>query len=374
MTAKKARLVILVLTAGFGDGHNTAARNTSAALEKLMPGEQALVVDVFDEAQPVTAPVMKSFYQMLITRAPSVWAWIYGMSAKVSFEGSPDFLAALRNTLSRLLYQHQPRVIICSYPIYSKLLLQLRAKGQPVPPIHTIITDSISIHPIWMIAPSAAYYVADEDSKVSAIALGAPSQQVHVTGFPVSLDFLKEPAAEACASTHGKILYLPSTGVSHVEKTLESLRPLLQEGVKLTLPVGKHASRLYHVLNRFTDSLPGASIEIIGWTNLIPHLLQTHDLVICKAGGAILHEALAASCPAIIDFVVPGQEEGNAELLTRHGCGITTNSPADTGAKAAGLLANNRAIARSMKSKMRHLNEPDAAMKIAQLVLDSQSA
>ncbi len=32
------------------------------------------MVDVFDEAHPVLAPVMKENYQMLITRAPSIWA------------------------------------------------------------------------------------------------------------------------------------------------------------------------------------------------------------------------------------------------------------------------------------------------------------
>jgi len=48
--------------------------------------------------------------------------------------------------------------------------------------------------------------------------------------------------------------------------------------------------------------------------------------VICKAGGAILHEVLAAHIPAVIDYVVPGQEEGNAELLLRHECAACVRS------------------------------------------------
>jgi processive 1,2-diacylglycerol beta-glucosyltransferase len=153
------------------------------------------------------------------------------------------------------------------------------------------------------------------------------------------------------------------------EQALEALRALLNTGVKLTLPVGKHASRLYHVVHRFLDSLPGADIEVLGWTNRIPELLQTHDFVICKAGGAILHEALAATCPAIIDYVVPGQEEGNARLLTMHECGVTTASPRETGAQAARLVANACAEARRMKANMRAHSVPDAALKIARHVL-----
>lgn len=361
--------MILILSAGFGDGHNTAARNVMHALNRIAPETPTRMVDLFDEAHPLGAPAMKAGYQMLITRAPSVWAWIYGQSGKMRFDGKPNFTAALLTSLGALLEQTKPSLIISTYPLYSILLQQLRDKGQKTPPVFTVITDSISIHPMWLTAPSDAYFVADEDSRKSALALGAKDDQTHVTGFPVSLDFLNEPTSEECASPHGKILYLPSTSVRHVARTLTALRPLIASGVKLTVPVGKHASRLYHPVTRLIDSVPGAGIEVIGWTNRIPHLLQTHDFVICKAGGAILHESLAACCPAIIDYVVPGQEEGNAELLTSHHCGVTTKTPEETGMQAARLLANNREVAKQMKENTKPLSEPNAAIKIAEIAM-----
>ena len=363
--------MILLLTAGFGDGHNTAARNVMHALNRLAPQEETKLVDVFDLAHPILSPPMKQGYQMLITRAPWAWAWMFAQSAKMDFDKGPDTLAGLRNTIADLVVKHRPRAVVCTYPLYPKLLQQLRAKGHAVPPVFTVITDSISIHPTWLLAPSDGYFVADEDSKQSALKLGAEAARVHVSGFPVSLDFMEPPDAAECTTPHGQMLYLPSTGVRHVERTMDALRPLVAAGVKLTLPVGKHASRLHHVITRFIDALPAADIEILGWTNRIPRLLQTHDLVICKAGGAILHEALAATCPAVIDYVVPGQEEGNAELLTKHGCGVTTKTPEETGQQAARLLANDRAEAKHMKANARAHSEPDAAMKIAKQVLAS---
>jgi processive 1,2-diacylglycerol beta-glucosyltransferase len=361
--------VILLLTAGFGDGHNTAARNVMHGLNRLSPQEEAQVVDVFDLAHPATAPLMKQGYQMLITRAPWAWAWMFARSAKMKFDQGPDTLASLREAIGGLLEKHRPRAVVCTYPLYPKLLQQLRVKGRAVPPIFTVITDSISIHPTWLLAPSDGYFVADEDSKQSAIKLGADPGAVHVSGFPVSLDFMQAPDPSESASLHGKLMYLPSTGVSHVAQTLEALRPLVTAGVKLTLPVGKHASRLHHTVTRFVDSLPPSSVEILGWTNQIPRLLMTHDAVVCKAGGAILHEALAATCPAIIDYVVPGQEEGNAELLTKHGCGVTTRTAQETGGQAARLFADNLAEAKRMKANMRAHSEPSAAEKIARQVL-----
>jgi processive 1,2-diacylglycerol beta-glucosyltransferase len=150
---------------------------------------------------------------------------------------------------------------------------------------------------------------------------------------------------------------------------LEALRPLLLTGVKLTLPVGKHASRLYHVLRRFTDSLPSGMVDIIGWTQQIPDFLRSHDVVICKAGGAILHEVMAARIPAVIDYVVPGQEEGNADyLLSRH-CALRSHSPEQTGQAVAKLLADGRKLARQMRENMLPISLPDAALRVAHEVL-----
>jgi processive 1,2-diacylglycerol beta-glucosyltransferase len=361
--------VILILTAGFGDGHNTAARNVSQALTRLQPDLTNQVVDLFDIAHPLVAPALKQGYQMLITRAPSIWAGIYKQAASLDFNTGPDILAALRRALGELLQKTRPVAIISTYPIYPRLIRELAEKGFPAAPVYTVITDSISIHPIWMISPSDGYFVADADSRKSAIAIGAPADLIHISGFPVSLDFMNEVDPADTVTPHGQILYLPSTSTRHFAQTLEALRPLVARGVKLTLPVGKHASRLHLILTRFIDSLPGANIEVIGWTNRIPHLLQTHDFVICKAGGAILHEALAATCPAIIDYVVPGQEEGNAELLAQHGCGVTTKTPQETGEQAARFLADDRKVAKNMKRNMQKLSEPAAALKIAQRVL-----
>ncbi len=362
--------MILLLTAGFGDGHNTAARNVASALNQIAPEEEARIVDLCDVAHPHLAPLLKSNYQMLITRAPKLWGRIFTHSAKMDFSGSGgvDILAGLRRALRELLLRDRPRAIISTYPVYSKIIQTLRAEGLSVPPLFTVVTDSISIHPVWMLAPSDRYFVADEDSKQSLAALGADNEKIIATGFPVHLDFC-QPVPPMPDLPQGRIVYLPSTNADHFTRTLEALRPLLIAGTHLTLPVGKHASRLYHAVRRFIDSLPGASIEVLGWTNQIPRILQTHDLVICKAGGGILHEALAARCPAIIDFIVPGQEEGNAELLVKHDCGVVTKTPAETGVQAARLLANNRAEAKRMKANALPLSEPEASLKIARNVL-----
>src|SRR5262245_38137204 len=104
-------------------------------LHRLVPEEQVEVVDVFDLAHPITAPMMKQGYQMLITRAPWAWAWMFARTAKMNFDGGLDSVVPLRNAIGSLLQKHKPRAVVCTYPLYPKLLQQLRAKGVTVPPV-----------------------------------------------------------------------------------------------------------------------------------------------------------------------------------------------------------------------------------------------
>ncbi|MBL9131439.1 MAG: hypothetical protein JNG86_09585 [Verrucomicrobiaceae bacterium] len=274
----------------------------------------------------------------------------------------------LIRALEQKIEREQPRLILSTYPVYSAALAALRLK-RPVPPLVTIITDSVTVHPIWVASPSDRFCVADDDTQRVVERLGVPKEKIRVTGFPVSLAFTEALPEEATGDGRQRILYLPSTPARHVAATLNALRPVLMSGVKLTLPVGKHGSRLYHVLRRFNDSIPSGTMEIVGWTPRIPEFLRTHDVVICKAGGAILHEVLAARIPAVIDYVVPGQEEGNAEMLTSRDCGIRTHSPAETAAAVQSILTNDGAAGRRMRANMQPLSVPDAAVKTAQAAL-----
>ncbi len=361
--------MILLLTAGFGDGHNTAARNVAAGLVRLTPDEATRIVDLSDEAYPFLSPIVKGFYQTMITRTPSLWGKFFHNTAKQKIDRRTDLVVGgFERALDELLRREKPRGIICTYPMFQGALQNLRENGRTLPPVFTVITDSITIHPLWLLGPSDRYYVADGDSKAGMTSRGVDEKDIVVSGFPVHLNFM-DHAHSRPPCPAGRMLYLPSTGERHVLQTLDALRPLLERGAHLTLPLGKHYSRLYHVSTRFVDSMPHASIDVVAWTPEIPRFLQTHDLVICKAGGAILHEALAAQCPAIIDYIVPGQEEGNAELLAKHECGVVTRTPAETGLQAERMLANDMVMARRMKENTRPHSMPDASLRIAKDVI-----
>ncbi len=288
----------------------------------------------------------------------------YDTFAKPEWRNSAKQMQPLVAALHRLIERDKPRVIVSTFPLYSSLLEVVR-RDIPAPPIITVITDSIEVHPAWVVAPSDLFCLPDEDTRASMLSHGIAAERLRITGFPVSLKFMRDAADPGPSPS---ILYMPSTDTAHVEQTLQGLRAQVKQGTRLTIVPGRHGTRLYHVLRRYTDAMPGAPVEVLSWTNDMPKLLQTHSLLVCKAGGAILHEALAARIPAVIDFVVPGQEEGNAELLTKHGCAVLSTSPTDTCKHVDELLANKAAKCAEMRERMKPLSVPDAANRVAALL------
>ncbi len=328
------------------------------------------ICDLVSEVLPRLSGVLKALYQQVITHAPAAWRLVYRLleHSELDPERSPWLVPLVRGLQDRLA-AGRPRLIVSTYPLHADLLEMLRRQGQALPPLVTVITDSISIHRVWTRKPSDLFCVADEETRAVVARHGVPEAKIRVTGFPVSLRFA-EPPPPAPPPGPGRILYLPSTPARHVAATLRALTPLLRDGVRLTLPVGKHRARLYHVLRAFTDAWPDAPLEVLGWTDRMPELLRSHDVVICKAGGAILHEVLAARIPAVIDYVVPGQEEGNAEMLLSRDGALRSHRPAETAAAVRQILADGGRLAAAMRERLLPISVPDAALRTARAALD----
>ena len=96
-----------------------------------------------------------------------------------------------------------------------------------------------------------------------------------------------------------------------------------------------------------------------------------HDFVITKAGGATTHECFAAGIPMGINYVVPGQEEGNAELACLRGGAIQIPRASDTGQTIRDLIETGK-FSRLARNTAEH-GISDGALRIARAIIDAQS-
>jgi processive 1,2-diacylglycerol beta-glucosyltransferase len=116
----------------------------------------------------------------------------------------------------------------------------------------------------------------------------------------------------------------------------------------------------------------GVRTHLVGWTDRIPELLCSHHLYVGKAGGAIVHEAMAARCPVLVSHVVPGQEEGNIEMLERHDIGrLAAHYPSALASSVEEVFSSEAATWKRWKHNLARLAKPSASRDIASAVLEA---
>jgi processive 1,2-diacylglycerol beta-glucosyltransferase len=151
------------------------------------------------------------------------------------------------------------------------------------------------------------------------------------------------------------------------DEALETARGLLGlENLALTVACGRNEF-LCQRMRELGEEL-GRPIEVLGWVPEMPHLIRRSHLLIGKAGGATVQEAMAAHTPMVITKVVPGQEEGNARLLAESGAGFVANSPTSVVEAVRRIFDSGGAPYRDCLKGATSLSHPAAAKDIANFV------
>lgn len=364
---------VLILTAGFGEGHNAAARNLAAAIEASAGPGSAHVVDLFALASPRLNRVSRRGYLALINRAPRVWSRFYGwIDRRDIFPRHLWFLRRELGAFAECLRREQPMAVCSAYPVYGFLANRLAAGGGLRVPYYHVVTDSISINTLWTKPACAGWFVPNEETAGVMRRMGVPPEKLHAYGFPVQAFFAEHEGRlsppDLAAGARPRVLFIVHSGVRHAETTARRL--LAETDWELTIAVGRDEG----LRRRLAHAASGrrVSTTLLGWTDQVPRLLMTHHVVISKAGGATTQEAIAAHCPMVVNQIVPGQEEGNFELLRRRDAGALAETPDAVLDALRRAFADGGARCRHWSESMRTLARRDAAPRIAAHVLCGQ--
>src|SRR5256885_15007459 len=183
-----------------------------------------------------------------------------------------------------------------------------------------VVTDSISVNAMWYQCSADYFLLPNEASASVLLHAGVPAEKVKTLGFPVSPVFaqLGEPRPEPSDENGRRVLYIINAANSAAPELVRRLAHL--PDIQLTVTVGRNAGLKVSVekIRRTVTQ----EFETVAWSDELPRLLRANHLVISKAGGATVQEAMAAGCPMIINHVIPGQEEGNARFIVEANAGV----------------------------------------------------
>jgi processive 1,2-diacylglycerol beta-glucosyltransferase len=189
---------------------------------------------------------------------------------------------------------------------------------------------------------------------------------VKTFGFPVSPVFAEpgEFRPPPSGENGRRVLYIINAAKSSAPELVRRLADL--HNIQLTVTVGGSARLRVSVekIRAVTQEF-----EAVTWSDELPRLLRANHLVISKAGGATVQEAMCAGCPIIVNHVIPGQEEGNARYImeTRSGTLALTHDAVIAAVQNA--FANDAAQWREWSANISQLGKPTASLDIAKFLL-----
>lgn len=355
---------ILILTAGYGEGHNAAARGIRDGLARVAPNAEVELHDLFAETYGVVHDWVRKGYLTLINRWPRAWGSVYRwLDRKKEFDGDFRWIAPVKNRLAHVLARFQPDVAVSVFPPYPYMIDQILGPKRSCRSV-VVVTDSITVNAIWYRCSADYFLVPNEQSAVVVRDGGIAPDTIRAFGFPVSPKFadLAQDRPLPSDERRARVLYMINAGT---QQAPELVNKLLNLDIDLTVTVGRDEK-----LKQAIEATAGPrKIDIVGWTEEMPRLLSESHLLIGKAGGATVQETIAARCPMIVNHVVSGQEEGNARLIVETNSGAIALSPDEVIAQIQRVFADDAKQWREWESNIGKLSRPRASLDIAEFLL-----
>ena len=377
---------ILIIMSYTGGGHRSAALALEEALLHLAPQAEVTVVDIYAHL-PFPLSRIDELYGPVVQYSQSLWQLLWDLTQ--SPEKADRLIRVIaplaKPTLCELLQEQRPDVVVSVYPLCTHALAQARRElGFYIPQV-TVVTDLVNIHPTWGCPQVDRCVVPTESAWQQILTYGVPAERVRLLGLPVKLQFGN--CQEEKRVLQSRLHLSPDMWTLLLMGGAEGVGPLCEMAWALDesdlplqlLVVAGRNEKLYHEMAATSWN---KDVRLFGFVENVWELMGASDLLLTKAGPGTICEGLNAGLPILIVDALPGQEAGNADYVVSHGAGLLIGSPGALVSTLQELLESEHGRTdtlhpmQKMKARAQQLARPQAALDIAQLILeqaDSQS-
>jgi 1,2-diacylglycerol 3-beta-galactosyltransferase len=361
------RVPLLFLLSDTGGGHRNAARAVGQALERLYPGRFAPVLcdPLRGPGSPWPLRWVTGLYGPVTRLAPWLWGAAYHAC------NSRPAMWLLQRTLLRragrpaagAAQAHRPAGIVSFHPLTGALAVAARDRGAPGVPVVTVVTDLARVHAAWR--------QAGVDLVVGPRPGRAPGAWV-AAGLPVTRDFWGGPLLRderailrrSLGLSADRFLVVVAGGGEGSGGIASRAAAILRQfaDVDVVAICGRNR-RVKRRLGRLAAA-SGGRLTVTGFVRNMADWLRCCDVVVTKAGPGTIAEATCCGAPLLVTSHLPGQERGNAELVTAAGAGRRARGVRLLLAEIDSLRGDQERM-RMMRAASARLGEPGAAGDIA---------
>jgi processive 1,2-diacylglycerol beta-glucosyltransferase len=363
---------IILASASTGKGHISAAKALEVELDAR--AHEAEYLDVLDLTPRAFQAWYRGGYELLVRRRPEPSGSLYKDSDspgwKYSFQCWLDMVFC--RGLDQYLDDRQADWIVCTHSLPQPRIDAWRQKSSGLR-MAAVVTD-LYPHSMWLRGEPDHWFVPSEWSKtVLEERVPGSGERTTVTGIPIHPAFRTEETKAEARAKLGLDPEMPTILVTIGGiggGPLEQLLTRIAEqspGIQAAVACGWNASA-EAAAGRAAEKLD-MKMKIWGHAEIeeMASLMRACDLLVGKPGGLTTSEALAAGCPFLVaePFLIPGQEEGNADFLVEEGIGVRASTLDQAGELTAELIQDPDRLA-SMSKRALAAAKPEAAGLIAE--------
>ncbi len=308
---------VLILSADVGEGHAAAARALADQIDDSPEQAEVTIIDGLAAMGRVLRPVVEDGYRVQLRLMPWTYTLVYWLLEHVA----PIRWLARRllwllgsRPLARCIAEHDPDVIVSTYPAVTVVLSRLRRTKVVSCPTVATITDLTGLF-FWA-QPGIDMHLVMYGESMQSVERIAGEGSVRLVRPLISADFL----GPRCPLAARRVLGLPEQGrvvvvsgggwgVGDIEGAVCELRKLREVSSIVCL-----AGRDEELRDKLSEDFASEPrVHVYGFTDKMPQLLAAADVLVHSTGGVTCLEAKAAGTP-VVSYGLP---VGHARLNTR---------------------------------------------------------
>lgn len=330
---------VLILTAKCGMGHYTAAMSLKQELENK--NVQVQVIDFFEIIFPRINKIIYGIFNFLVSKCSSIYNFFYKFSANTSFT---PFKKIMKKRIEKIIEEKNINIVISTFPVCSKYISAYKKINNKNLKLYTYITD-IEVNKEWITSETDAYFVASKETKMQIINSGILENKIKIVGIPVREEFKNKKIIK-----NKNEIVIMGGGLGLIPNMKKILNNLVKnKNIHITLITGKNQKLLKKYYNRYDN------MTVIGYTNQVYQYVEKAELIITKAGGITLFEAIHTETPMYILYPFLSQEIGNAKFIEKNNIGKIIWSKTENVTQDILELLNSPIELKEMKKNMQKI-------------------
>jgi nucleoside-diphosphate-sugar epimerase/UDP-N-acetylglucosamine:LPS N-acetylglucosamine transferase len=336
---------VLVLTADIGEGHDLPARMIKEDLEREIPGSTAEIVDGLQAMGRISSAVARDGSRFTFRWMP----WLFDLQYWLITRFAPtrwlmhhlSYALGARGLL-RVIEEHQPDVVVSTYPGVTAVLGMLRENRRLLVPVQSAITDLAGLR-YWAHPGVDLHFVTHPESIEEVERLVGPGS-VEWMRPPISRDFLmprtRRDAREALElPAHARLVLVSGGGwgIGNLKGAIDAA--LSGEDTLVVCIAGRNEAAREKLDQHYADN---ERVRVLGFTEQMSDWMAAADAMVHSTAGLTVLEAHIRGCPVVSYGFSAGHLRANNAAFERFGLAEVARSEHELGSVLRHLTRERR--------------------------------